>query len=147
VRDQNRSVAAAIAVVFVVAGLILFALSRGGVRTDEEAIREWFSSPAGGAAPPDAVRAIHVPACNFAGYRSGSEDVLSCELVTSNDLNLDIGARTVRGCFVISNDNVLRGGRQLKGNGECKPLRYDSRTHALMDVETGRHYPIETVSE
>jgi hypothetical protein len=44
---------------------------------------------------------------------------------------------------VISNGKVLRGGRQVTAVGDCKALRYDGRTHGLVDVETGRHYAIE----
>jgi hypothetical protein len=145
VPGRARSVAAAIAAVLVVAALVLFALFRGGGEpSDEQAIRAWFSSPAGGGAPPDAVRAIDVPACNLTGYRSGSQDVLSCELQTPDLLALGLGSAALRGCFVISNGKVLRGGRQLKANADCKAVRYDRRTNKLIDVETGRHYPIET---
>jgi hypothetical protein len=130
--------------VLVVGGLVLFALLRDGQPSDEQAIREWLSSSPGGSAPPDAVRAIDVPACNLTGYRSGSQDVLSCELQTPDLLSLGLGGPALLGCFVISNGEVLRGGRQLKAVGDCKAVRYDGRTHGLIDVETGRHYPIET---
>jgi hypothetical protein len=142
VPGQGRRIAAAITVVLVVAGLVLFALLRGGQPSDEQAIREWLGSPAGGAAPPDATQAIHVPACNLTGYRSGSQDVLSCELEGPEQSSLGGPSSELRGCFVISNGKVLRGGRQVKAIADCKALRYDGRTHGLIDVETGRHYPI-----
>jgi hypothetical protein len=143
-RGQGRSVAAGTAGVLVVAGLVLFLLFRGGEPSDEQAIREWFSSPAGGAASSDAVKEIHVPACNLTGYRSGSQDVLSCELLGADQTNLGRASSSeLRACFVISNGKVLRGGRQVRAVGDCKALRYDGRTHGLVDVETGRHYAIE----
>jgi hypothetical protein len=94
--------------------LVLFALLRGGQPSDEQAIREWFGSPAGGAAPSDATQAIHVPACNLTGYRSRSQDVLSCELEGPEQSSLGGPSSELRGCFVISNGKVLRGGRQVK---------------------------------
>jgi hypothetical protein len=133
-----------IGAVLVVGIAIAFVLARGGEKSDEQAIREWLSSPVGRAAPADAVRAIDVPACNLTGYKSDSEDVLSCELQTPDLLSLGLGGAALRGCFVISNGKVLRGGQQLRAVGDCKAVRYDGRTHKLIDVDTGRHYPIET---
>ena len=142
---QARSVAAAIAVVLVIAVVILFALLRGGGESsDENAIRTWLSSPVGGSAPSDAVRAVQVPACNLTGFKSGAQDVLACEIVTPYLLGLGLGSAALRGCFVISDGKVLRGGRQLKAIGDCKAIQYDEGTHGLIDVETGRHYAIET---
>lgn len=134
----------AIGAILVVGIAIVVVLARGGEKSDQQAIREWFSSPAGGAAPADAVRAIDVPACNLTGYTSGSEDVLSCELQTPDLLALGLGSAALRGCFVITKGKVLRGGRQLKAVGDCKAVQYDGRTHKLIDVETGRHYTIES---
>ena len=142
---RGRSVLVAVLIVLAVAAVIVVALIRGGGGpSDEEAIRTWLSSPIGGSAPPDAVRAIQVPGCNLTGLKSGSQDVLSCELQTPDLISLGLGAAALRGCFVISDGKVLRGGQQLKAVADCKAVRYDQRTHKLIDVETGRHYPIET---
>jgi hypothetical protein len=78
------------------------------------------------------------------GFRSGSQEVLSCVIETPDLLGLGLGSPALFGCFVISDGKVLRGGSAMKAVAGCKAIRYDARTHGLIDVETGRHYPIET---
>jgi hypothetical protein len=143
---RGRSVLVAVLIVLAIAAAVFVVVIRGGGGTsDEEAIRAWLSSPTGGSAPPDAVRAVQVPACNLTGFRSGSYEVLSCEIETPYLLGLGLGRPALFGCFVISNGKVLRGGSGVKAVADCKAVRYDARTHGLIDVETGRHYPIETM--
>jgi hypothetical protein len=142
---RGRSVLVAVLIVLAVAAVVVVVLIRGGGGpSDEEAIRSWLSSPSGGSAPPDAVRAVQVPACNLTGFRSGSQEVLSCELETPYLVGLGLGRAALRGCFVISDGKVLRGGSAVKAIADCKAVRYDARTRGLIDVVTGRHYPIET---
>jgi len=141
----GRSVLVAVLIVAAIAVAVFVVVIRGGGGTsDEEAIRAWLSSPTGGSAPPDAVRAVQVPACNLTGFRSGSQEVLSCVIETPDLLGLGLGSPALFGCFVISDGKVLRGGSAMKAVAGCRAIRYDARTHGLIDVETGRHYPIET---
>src|SRR5262245_10806544 len=117
---RGRSVLVAALIILAVAGVVVLLLVvRGGGTSDEEAIRTWFQTPAGGGAPADLTRSIHVPGCSMTGAVSQSEDVLKCPITT------DAPTPNLGTCFVIVDGKVLRGGWQLAALDSCNALRFD----------------------
>ena len=123
----------AIIVVVAVTVALVAIFARGSGPSDEQAVRAWFETPAGGNAPHALVSAIHVAPCTFAGA-VGSSTVLSCPLST------DAPNPTLRTCFVISGGKVLRGGWQLAAVDSCDALRFDPHTQTLTDLAVHAHY-------
>jgi hypothetical protein len=130
--SRRSSAFTAIAFVFIAFGAIIFLLARGGGgRSDEEAVRAWFGSPAGGIAPRKVRQAIEVDVCTFTSVR----DVLTCPIRVG-------GNPTLHPCFRFSHGRVLRGGWQFRGVDSCSALRYDAARHTLVNMETGERYPV-----
>jgi hypothetical protein len=133
---RGRSVLVAVLTVLAIAGVVVFAIVRRGGTSDEDAIRAWFQSPAGGGAPADLARSIHVGGCLMTGAVSKSQDVLRCPITT------DAPTPSLGTCFVIVDGKAIRGGWQLAGVDSCNALRYDPRTHDLVDFSGRAHYPL-----
>ena len=76
VRGWDLGWLGAIIAVLLVAGVIGYALARGGGPTDEQAVRNWFATPAGGTAPASAITAIHVGTCMFTDAESDKRAVM-----------------------------------------------------------------------
>jgi len=132
-----------VAFLVLVVGVIAAAfLLRGGNASDEEAIRAWFQSPAGGGMPEDLASSIHVQneshpgeaACVFVDATWQSRAVSKCEITT------DAPTPVLRRCFVIEDGKVMRGGWQLAALDACGALRFDSRTRELVDRATRARY-------
>ena len=124
-------------------GLATILLLRSGVQTsDEEAIRAWFQSPAGGSAPEDIASSIHVGLGVLSDFEIQSHQAMRCEITT------DARTPTLHTCFVVADGKVLRGGWQLAAYDACKgagldaALRFDSRAGQLYDRTTRTRWPV-----
>jgi hypothetical protein len=73
----------AIIVVVTVATVIVVGILRGGGASDEQAVRAWFQSPAGGSASKSLVAAIHVGTCSPADATNQSDPVFKCPITTT----------------------------------------------------------------
>jgi hypothetical protein len=82
VSRHARGPVAAIIGVVAIAIVVGVLLARGGGPSDEQAIRAWFASAAGGNAPRNIVSAIHVDDCSFNDVTSQSRAVLMCKIAT-----------------------------------------------------------------
>jgi hypothetical protein len=133
---KRRSALAAIGAVAALAAAAAFLLLRGGDPSDDSAIRAWFTSPAGGAAPARIASAIHVGACTYVGAPPDSRQVLKC------DLSTDAPNPALHTCFVISGGNVVRGGWQLASVDGCNALRFDGKTGMLVDTPAHARYRV-----
>jgi hypothetical protein len=134
---NGRSVLAGVLIVLAVAGVVfLVLLVRGGGPSDEEAVRAWFQTPAGGGAPADLTRSIHVGVCLMTGAVSQSKDVLRCTITT------DAPTANLGTCFVIVDGKAVRGGWQLAAFDSCNALRFDPRSRDLVDLAGRVHYPL-----
>jgi hypothetical protein len=127
-----------VAVVVILAGIALaFLLLRGGDASDEDAIRSWFSTPAGGRAPEEVLASIHLAEpCLFTDVTSGSRPVMRCGLTT------DAPTPVLHTCFVMDGGRVLRGGWRLAELDACNGLRYDRATRTLFDLVAKQHYRV-----
>jgi len=127
------------AIIAVLAGaaVIVVMLARGGGPSDEQAVRAWFESPAGGGAPHSLVSAIHVGTCAPAGDSIESDPVFKCPITTDAGTTPSPLPDT---CFKFAGDRVARGGWQLAPVDHCNALRFDSRTGELVDVPGHAHY-------
>jgi hypothetical protein len=123
-------------VALAVCGLVLLLLARGGEANDEQAVRNWFRTPAGGSAPPEVVSSIHVGSCLFTDATTESRQVLRCPITT------DAPTPMLGTCFVISGGKVLQGGWQLARLDACNGLRFDRRTGELVDTAAHARYRV-----
>jgi hypothetical protein len=141
---RGRSVLAAVLIALAIFAAAVFLIFRGGGTSDEDAIRAWFHSPAGGGAPASVLPAIHLGGGSDLGGNScllteamrGSHQVLRCPITT------DAPNPTLHTCFVITDGKVLRGGWQLAKLDACNALRYDRRTGMFVDLAAGARYAI-----
>jgi len=114
---------------------LAFFVLRGGEAGDEEAIRAWFATRAGGGAPENALRSIHLEEpCLFTDATSGSRPVMRCGLTT------DAPTPVLHTCFVLEHGTAVRGGWQLAKLDACNGIRYDRRTGTLVDVVAKQYY-------
>jgi hypothetical protein len=131
-------------VVLAIGIAIAIAIARGGDTSDEQAIREWFATPAGGDAPASVLPAIHLGggsdlggnSCLLTDVMSGSHQVLRCPITT------DAPNPTLHTCFVITGGKVLRGGWQLARLDSCNGLKYDRASGMFVDIIAGARYTI-----
>jgi hypothetical protein len=126
----------AILIVFVLAEGFVFWIASGGEQSDEQAVRAWFASDAGGRAPGDILSAIHVDKCLFTDVMSGSHAVMKCEVTT------DAPNPLLHTCFVFANGKALSGGWQLAKLDACNSLRFDPNQRTLIDVASGSRYRV-----
>jgi hypothetical protein len=125
------------AVLALIAVPILFVvwLAQGGEATDEQAVRAWFQSSAGGSTPQSLVSAIHVGLCTFTDASSAGGAVQKCPITTDAPTT-----QTLHTCFVFSGGKALRGGWQLAGFDGCNALRFDRHTDEFVDIPARAHY-------
>lgn len=67
-RQRPLAVLGAVIAVVALGILAIVWIAQGGEKSDEQAVREWFQSPAGGAASQSDASAIHVGVCKFTDY-------------------------------------------------------------------------------
>jgi hypothetical protein len=127
---------AIIAVLLVTGVAFTWLFAIGGETTDEQAVRYWFTTPAGGRAPSSVLGAIHVGPCSPTAAESDRRAVMSCPLTT------DAPTPTLHTCFVFAGGKVLRGGWQLASLDSCNALRFDPRTSTLVDLAARTHYRV-----
>jgi hypothetical protein len=128
----------AIIVVVSAATVIVVGILRGGGASDEQAVRAWFESPAGGGAPHSVVSAIHVGTCSPADATSPGP-VFMCPITTDAGTTPSPLPDT---CFKFAGDRVASGGWQLAPVDHCNALRFDSRTGELVDIPGDARYRI-----
>jgi hypothetical protein len=124
----------AVALAFLAVYLVI---SHGGQTGDEDAIRAWFATPAGGGAPKEARNAIHFDEpCLLTDAMYNSHQVTRCGLTT------DAPTPVLHTCFVVVSGRAIRGGWQLANLDGCNALRYDTRSGMLIDLAARQRYPI-----
>lgn len=136
-RDRSRAIAVTVILVFVLGVLPVLWISRGGSQSDEQAVRAWFRSSAGGAASQAVASAIHVAGCRFTDYSTRAGAVQTCEITTDAPTT-----HTLHTCFVFSGDEVVRGGWQLAGVAPCNALRFDRASGELVDAPAHARYRV-----
>ena len=120
-----------------VGGIATILLLRSGVPpSDEDAVRAWFQSPAGGSAPETTAASIHVGLCELSDFEIQSHQALRCEITT------DAPTPVLHTCFVIADGKVLRGGWQLAAYDACNALGFDRRAGRLYDRVTKAHWRV-----
>jgi hypothetical protein len=130
----------AIIVVVSAATVIVVGILRGGGGpSDEQAVRAWFQSPAGGSASKSMVVAIHVGTCSPADATNQSDPVFKCPITTDAGTTPSPLPDT---CFKFAGDRVASGGWQLAPVDHCNALRFDSRTDELVDIPGHAHYRV-----
>jgi hypothetical protein len=140
-RDRARAIVAGVILVLVLGALPVLWLARGGSQSDEQAVRAWFQSAAGGRASAVVASAIHVGGCQFTEYSTPAGAVQTCEITTEAPTT-----PSIRTCFVFSGDTVVSGGWQLAKVAPCNALRFDHASGELVDMPAHARYPV-TVSE
>jgi hypothetical protein len=135
---RRRAIFAAVAVLVAVPVLALLFLAQGGEASDEQAIRAWFESPAGGTMTPALASSIHVGVCEFTDASTQSGAVQMCPITTDAPTT-----HTLHTCFVLSGGKALRGGWQLAAYDGCNALRFDGRSSELVDVAARAHYDVK----
>ena len=111
-------------------------IARGGETSDEDAIRAWFATPAGGGAPREARDAIHFDEpCLLTDAQYDSHQVTKCGLTTDAPTT-----PVLHTCFVVVGGRAIRGGWQLAGLDACRALRYDARRGTLIDLAAHQRY-------
>ena len=128
----------AVAALAAVPILALLFLAQGGEASDEQAIRAWFESPAGGAMTPALVSSIHVGLCEFTDAATQAGAVQMCPITTDAPTT-----HTLHTCFVLSGGKALRGGWQLAAYDGCNALRFDGRSSELVDIAAHAHYDVK----
>jgi len=131
---RPRTIVAALLVLGVVAAVSVLLLR--GSTSEEEAVRAWFQSPAGGSMPEELAPSIHVGTCDFTDEASGGRPGLRCPVTT------DAPTPILHTCFVISEGKAVQGGWQLTGLDACNALRFDPRTRRLVDAPARARYRV-----
>lgn len=134
---RRRAIFGVVAALLAVPILVFVWIAQGGEASDEEAIRAWFQSPAGGRMPPALVSAIHVGLCEFTDASTPSGAVQKCPITTDEPRT-----PTLHTCFVLSGGKALRGGWQLAKFDGCNALRFDRRSGQLVDISVRARYDV-----